>query len=80
MHDGEVIRITNFRNYFVPGRDTETGKEVGLVSVGYKAEKGQVFVAVLLGVEPKDGSAPLDLEATLNSFGWVRKEDAEGKP
>lgn len=66
---GDVIRLTNFRTHF-PGK----GKEVGLLSVGYKAPKNTVFVAVLMGVEPKDGSLDLDLDATMNRLGWFRKE------
>jgi len=38
----------------------------------FKAKKGRVAVFLLLGEENKDGSDPLDLEARINKFGWVR--------
>ena len=70
---GTVIRLTNFTNHHVPQKD-EHGRPVGVTSMSYKAKKGTVFVAVLLGFEPKDGSAPLDLEQVMDSMGWKKKE------
>ena len=70
MSTGDVLRLTSLRNNFVPDRK----KEVGLLSVSFKAPKGEIFVAVFLGVEPKDGSAPLDIDAVMNMMGWFRKE------
>ena len=67
---GQIIRLTNFTNYFVP--QTVEGRKVGLLSAGYKAGKGKVFVAVLLGVEDKDGSNPVDPEALMQAMGWQR--------
>ena len=64
---GEVIRLTNFTTHNPPPDP--------LMSVSYKAPKKQVFVAVLLGVEPKDGSAPLDIDEIMDKMGWVRKSD-----
>ena len=69
LHFGDVLRLTSLNNQFVPG------KKEGLVSVSYKAPKGRVFVAVLLGEEAKDGSAPLDLDAAMERLGWYRKND-----
>jgi hypothetical protein len=71
LSTGSVIRLTNFNNtYPQPSK----GKKVGLLSVSYKAPKDQVFVAVLLGIEPKSGDPALDLDAVMERMGWVRKE------
>jgi hypothetical protein len=42
--------------------------------------KREVAVMLLLGHEPKDGSAPLDLEAAIGALGWVRKTPKEPTP
>ena len=70
LHDGDIIRLTSVKNNFAP-----TGN-MGLISTSFKAPKGKVFVAVLLGVEPKDGSAPLDLDGVLDRMGWMKKPEA----
>ena len=74
--DGDVVRLTSLKNNFVCPKG-KGGKEVGLLSASFTAPKGKVFVAVLLGVESKDGSNPIDLDAAMGRLGWVRKEDAE---
>lgn len=51
MKAGEVIRFTSIRN--------REGGPADLV-MGWKAPRGMEYVAILLGVEPKDGSADLD--------------------
>jgi hypothetical protein len=66
---GEVLRLRNVTHY----NPLKKG-EKGLISVGYTAPKNTVFLCVLLGVEPKDGSQTLDLEAAMNRLGWFRKE------
>jgi hypothetical protein len=67
---GDVIRLTNFTHF--PGQKTAKGKTAGLPSIYCKAPKDTVFVAVLMGIEPKDGSLDLDLDATMNRLGWFR--------
>jgi hypothetical protein len=57
---GDVLRMSRFMH-------VEPEAEFTL-----KAKKGRVAVFLLLGEEAKDGSDPLDLEARLNEFGWVR--------
>lgn len=47
------------------------------MSIGFKVDdKKQVGVFMILGHEPKDGSAQLDLEKAMNDLGWFR----EGEP
>jgi hypothetical protein len=41
-------------------------------SISVKDRK-KVGVFAYLGDEPKDGSAPLDLEKAMNELGWYRK-------
>lgn len=67
---GDVIRLRNFVHHF------DNGETRG--RVGYKAGKKHQFVAVLLGVEPRDGSAPIRPEEVLQSLGWTPppEEDA----
>lgn len=74
LENGDVIRLTSLRNNFA-GPMNEKGKQVGLLSVSYSAPKGKVFVAVLLGIENKDGTSPLDLEAAMGRLGWVRADE-----
>jgi hypothetical protein len=61
------------RNY--PDPSTETR----IIHEDYTAGKDEVFVVVLLGTEPKDGSAPLDPVQRLNEMGWVSNQKAETK-
>lgn len=51
----------------------------GRNSFGFKPPEGHRFVVLVLGSEPKDGSAPLDAEAVLRRLGWV-PESAAGHP
>ena len=60
MKVGDLIRLQSFINCPVPG-----------VGFTFRARKGEKFVAVLLGVEPTDGSAPLDSTEVLQSLGWT---------
>ena len=51
----------------------------GLVTIGFSAPKGKVFVAVMLGVEP-DGidddnvGEAVDADEVLRGLGWVRRK------
>ena len=62
MQKGDVIRFTSIQER----TDAPT-------LFGWKAPKGQQYVAVLLGVEPKDavGDAALDPIDALLSLGWT---------
>lgn len=42
------------------------------LQVTRKPKRTHVAVFVLLGTQPKNGSAPLNLEAAMNQLGWVR--------
>lgn len=72
--DGDVVRLTSLRNNFALNKNNMNQK-VGLLSVNFKAPKDKVFVAVMLGVEPKDGSAPMDLDSAMNKMGWYRRAE-----
>ena len=75
--DGDVIRLKSIQHQCIPAGYDKKGKPVGMISMSYSAPKGKVFVAVLLGVEPKDLKTPeeqLDLEAVLDRMGWERKK------
>ena len=58
MKTGDVIRLTHFANY-----------SPGWIS-HWKAPKKQVFVAVILGVENKDGTEPLNVIDAFSMMGW----------
>jgi hypothetical protein len=45
------------------------------ITAHFSAGKGLVFVAVILGKEPKDGSQPLDLVRAMNELGWFQHSD-----
>ena len=40
-------------------------------SLRFKPPKGQHFVFLFLGAEPKDGSAPLNARTLLTEWGWT---------
>jgi hypothetical protein len=44
------------------------------IQLSFKAEKGKVFVLLLLGIEARDGSKPLDAVAVLDAMGWAPKQ------
>ncbi len=46
------------------------GKPGETITFSYRAGKGQRMVFLYLGIEPKDGSAPIDVDKFLNSMGW----------
>jgi len=58
---GDVVRMSSFTHVNPDSQFT------------FKAKKGRVAVFLLLGEESKDGSDPLDLEARMNEFGWIKK-------
>ena len=64
MEAGSVIRFTNVEHRPDPG-----------LRLGYKAGRKEQYVAVLRGLEPRDGSDDLDVEAVLNRLGWKRDEE-----
>ena len=72
---GDVLRLRSIQQQYVTPKD-EKGKSIGLISSGHTAPKGRVFVAILIGDEPKDPNSieqMLDVEAILNQMGWIRK-------
>jgi hypothetical protein len=69
LRDGDLLRLANFTNHVSPS-----------LQVSFKAGKGRVFVAVLLGVEKKDQSEPLDVEAAMRRLGWVKERMTKVKP
>lgn len=74
---GEVIRLTHFQNHVI-----ESGAEFNLSYVANdkrtKDKDKKVFVAYLLGMEPKypqNGNDDLmDIEKRMNQLGWFRKD------
>ena len=62
MRPGDVVRLTHFVHY-----------EPSLQST-WKAPKGKVFLAVLIGVENKDGSEPANPLDLMGDLGWEPKE------
>lgn len=52
---------------------TSCSIRLGTTILGYKAPKGKQFVFLLLGMENKDGTEPLDPEKTLSEMGWRLK-------
>lgn len=65
MKPGDVIRLTHFVHYN-PN-----------VQMTYKAPKGKVFLAVLIGAENKDGSDPADPLELLKLLGWEMQGEPE---
>ena len=47
----------------------------GNLELGFSAPRGEVFVVVLLGVEPKvAGDNAVDVDKVMESLGYVKKE------
>ena len=63
MKPGDVVRLTHFMHY-EPSLQTH-----------WKAPKGKVFLAVLIGVENKDGSDPVDPLDLMEQLGWKLDND-----
>lgn len=41
----------------------------------FRAPKGKVFVALLIGVEDEKGGEPLDIKAAMHALGWSLAPD-----
>jgi len=60
MKTGDMLRLRNFSYY------SEDGSRFD-----YTAPKSKVFIAVLLGVEEKDGTDRLDHVEVLGKLGYI---------
>lgn len=65
MKPGDVIRTTYFQHH-----DSR-------MITSWKAEKGKVFVLILLGTEDKDGPEILDPLDALRDLGWELQDKPE---
>lgn len=52
----------------------------GSLRVSYRPPKGERFVFLVLGSEPKDGSRPLDPEAVMTAMGWQKDPSKWAEP
>jgi hypothetical protein len=68
ISSGSVIRLRNFDHYPPEG---------SIIRAGYTAPKECVFIAILVGVEKKDGSDNFDPEWGLNDIGWYSGSQIE---
>lgn len=66
----KVGDILNMRNW-----DHCTPNATFTFSVG--RDRQRTAVMIYLGDEPRDGSAPLDLDAAMNRLGWYRTPAGE---
>ena len=62
MKPGDVVRLTHFVHH-EPSLQTT-----------WKAPKGKVFLAVLIGVENKDGSEPANPLDLMKELGWQEEK------
>ena len=62
MFPGDVVRLTHFMHY-EPNLQTH-----------WKAPKDKVYLAILIGVENKDGSNPANPLDLLKELGWKQEE------
>lgn len=60
MKTGDMIRMRNFSYYEEDGSRFD-----------YTAPKGEVFIAVLLGTEKKDGTNPLDHKEIFEHLSYI---------
>jgi hypothetical protein len=73
---GDIMRLRSMTHYHPPVAYNAQRKPVGILSSGYTAPKGKVFVMVILGVEskePKTEEETIDVEAAMDLLGWIRK-------
>lgn len=74
---GAIMRLRNFDHYPDPTLDT------GILREGFVANKDRkhplVFVVIVLGTEPKDGTDPLDVVACLEAMGWTPPPELEAR-
>ena len=68
MRIGDVVTARTFEERVSKPKDSP-----GLTGRRMSAPKGRHFVFLVLGSEPADGSAPLDVDARLNEMGLVLK-------
>ena len=68
MKSGEIIYTTNLE-VMPPGTRS---------AFYFNANKEDTFVLIFLGVEPRDGSAPLDVVHALNDLGWKLQSEFKG--
>ena len=62
MFPGDVVRLTHFVHHEPNMRST------------WKAPKDKVYLAVLIGVENKDGSNPANPLDLMKELGWEKDE------
>lgn len=67
MNKGDVIRTTYFQHFHADRTIT-----------GWKAPKDSVYILVLLGIENKDGTDPLDPIQALQDLGYQLPDKPEG--
>lgn len=69
MIDGEIVRavVTAPLRLEVMRHRFEDG-----TTLDWKATGTHRLVALPLGMEPKDGSGPLDIDVAMKLLGWVR--------
>jgi len=72
---GQRIRIKSFT-------DEVALNDGGNMSLTYKANKNEVYVAVLLGVEPRNlkDKTELDIIKVLMDMGWTPPKELRPKP
>jgi hypothetical protein len=68
---GEVVRLRTMRIYHVPPPIRE-----GMIHEDWTAPEEHVYVCLVMGVEPRDGSKPLNVVSMLEALGW-KCEDEE---
>lgn len=76
---GDVIRLTSFRTHAaidVKALKKSAGERPKFVmlSQDYAANKGKVFVAVLIGIEDKIGTNAIDCTDAFHRMGWISKK------
>lgn len=67
MERGQVIRMTSVRDVALPGSR--------LTASTWKAPPKRVIVAVVLGMEDRDGDDRLDAAEAMHAMGWSRTDD-----
>lgn len=58
---GDLVRLTTLKNTYPTAQVT------------FGAPRGKVFIALFLGVEPKDMPGALNAEEVLGKMGWIPK-------
>ena len=64
MKPGDLIQTSSIRIQYWPEKGWDQ----------YTANKKEGYVFIFLGVEPRDGSKPLDPNKRLNELGWVKTD------